>query len=289
MATDRHTANQPGDRDNAAPVALVTGCSSGIGAALVAELLRVGYRVVQSARRPQQLDVDGSRSIAVPLDVTSAESISRAVATVVGWSGRIDLLVNNAGYGLIGPLLELQPEQLRQQLETNLVGAFAVIQSVAPHMIARGSGTIVNIGSISGLTVTPYSGAYCASKAALHRMDDALRMELAPFGISVVTVQPGAIISRFSEQASQGIERYRSEGSRYRAVASFIERRAQLSQQRATPAEALAAVVVRKVSRRRPPALIRYGRGSWLLPAIGRLPIRLRDRLFSRRFGLDRL
>ena len=116
----------------------------------------------------------------------------------------VETLVNNAGYGAMGPLAELPLDELRLQFETNVFALVAMIQAVVPGMAARGSGRIVNIGSVSGVLPTPFSGAYSASKAAVHALSDALRPELAPFGIHVVTVQPGAIRSQFGATASAG-------------------------------------------------------------------------------------
>ena len=270
-------------------VVLITGCSSGIGRALAEEFLRTGHRVAATARTVESIaDLDDSRALLSRMDVTRADDIERVTTEVLAWAGRIDILVNNAGWGLIGPVAELELEDLRLQLETNVVGPVALIRAVAPQLAAQRSGRIVNVGSVSGVTATPFAGAYCASKGALHLLSDALRMELAPFGIEVITVQPGAVASSFAPRAVRGLERYRS-GSLYSAVANFIEARARLSENRATPAADFAREVVAAVTRPRPPAVLRVGRGSQLLPAIGRLPSRLRDRLLGRRFGLDRL
>ena len=270
-------------------VVLITGCSSGIGRALAEEFVRVGHRVVVTARRLDTVaSLEGPRVLATRLDVTQADDIERVVGEVLAWAGRIDILVNNAGLGLIGPAAELDLVDLSRQFETNVVGPVALIQAVVPQFVARRSGRIVNIGSVSGVTATPFAGAYCGSKAALHLLSDALRMELAPFGIQVITVQPGAIVSKFGAQAADGLDRYRS-GSLYSSIAEFIEARARLSQGDATPAADFAREVVVAVTRPRPPTVLRVGRGSRRLPAIGRLPHRIRDRVLTKRFGLDRL
>jgi len=270
-------------------VVLITGCSSGIGRALAEEFVRTGRRVVATARNVETVaSVAGPRVLTTRLDVTQADDIERVMAEVLDWAGRIDIVVNNAGLGLIGPMAEVDLADLRRQFETNVVGPVALIQAVVPQFVAQGSGRIVNIGSVSGVTATPFAGAYCGSKAALHLLSDALRMELAPFGIQVITVQPGAIASSFGAHAADGLERYRS-GSLYSSIAEFIEARARLSESDATPATEFAREVVDAVTRPRPPAMLRTGRGSRRLPAIGRLPWRIRDRVLGRRFGLDRV
>lgn len=271
------------------PAVLITGCSSGIGRALALEFSGRMHRVLATARDPDDLrQIAGERLRTARLDVTERQSIEAALREIVQWTGRVDILVNNAGFGLIGPLAEVGLDEVRAQLETNLVGLLAVTQAVVPGMVSRRSGRIVNIGSVSGLTTTPFGGAYSASKAAVHMASDALRMELAPFGIEVITVQPGAVGSRFGDNAMAGTESYR-EGSLYSRVFDAIEARVRLSQSRPTPADRFARELVRVVTGPRPPAVIRMGRGSRILPLLARLPARLRDRLLSKRFGLERL
>ncbi len=267
---------------------LVTGCSTGLGRALAMAFREAGCRVVATARRPESLDLAPEDDLLpLALDVTDADSIVAAIAAAEAWGPGVDVLVNNAGAGLIGPVAELAPEDLRRQLETNVVGPVELTRAVVPGMARRGSGLIVNIGSVSGLTTTPFAGAYCASKAALHALSEAARLELGRFGIRVVVVQPGAVASRFAASSVAAVKRYRSPASLYSDVADSIERRARLSEDRPTPAEDVARVVVEKVLRRVPPAVIRCGRGATLLPLLGRLPRRLRDRLLRRSFDLD--
>jgi len=270
-------------------VVLITGCSTGIGRALAGEFARKGHRVIATARTSESIkDLTAKNIRPIRLDVTDGASIEGAVAEGVAWGGRIDMVVNNAGYALIGPTAELDLADLRVQLETNVVGLVAVSQAVIPQMVKRKNGRIVNIGSVSGVTTTPFSGAYCGSKAAVHMLSDALRMELAPLGIRVITVQPGSVTSDFGKNAESGTERYRSD-SLFSDVHESIEARAQLSQQNGTPTDEFARHLVAIVTRRRAPAVVRLGNGSRMLPVIGRLPLRLRDWFLGRRFGLEGL
>ena len=277
--------------NTAAPVVLITGCSSGIGRALAQVFHARGCLVYATARRPQTLQAlaaEGMRTAA--LDVVDAGSIAALVQRLRDEGVDIDILVNNAGFGLMGPLAELSPEQLRAQFDTNVIGLMAVTRALLPRMIARRSGCIVNIGSVSGILVTPFAGAYCASKAAVHALSDALRMEVTPFGIDVVTVQPGAIRSEFGATASRGVEDAGHAGSAYAPVADAIAARANASQQHSTAAEDFARRLADAVLSARPPALLRIGNGSHLLPILGRwMPRAWRDRLLSRRFHLHRL
>jgi NAD(P)-dependent dehydrogenase (short-subunit alcohol dehydrogenase family) len=183
------------------PVVLITGCSSGFGRLTAARFAAAGYRVFASMRRPQS---DGGAALrdeaqrrgwalsTLALDVTDDQSVQAAVnGALAETGGRLDVLVNNAGYYFCGPVEETTPDDLRGQLETNLIGALRLCRAVLPAMRVRGAGTIVNVSSVSGLVVVPAVGAYHASKFALEALTEALRYEVHPFGIRVVLVEPG--------------------------------------------------------------------------------------------------
>ena len=162
-------------------VVLITGCSSGIGEALSREFHKKNCHVIATARRIESIEKLRKEGLDTKqLDINNHEEINRVVATILENTGRIDFLINNVGYALIGPTIELTNSQLQSQLETNVLAPLALIRAVAPSMKKNGEGKIVNIGSISCVVSTPFSGAYCASKAALHSLSDALRMELLP-------------------------------------------------------------------------------------------------------------
>ena len=226
----------------------------------------------------------------LPLDVTDSAGIRQVIEAVLAQEGRIDLLVNNAGFGQFGPLMDLSPAQLQAQFLTNVLAPLELAQQVAPVMKQQRSGVIVNIGSISGVVTTPFAGAYCASKAALHSLSEALRMELAPFGIQVVTVQPGAIQSNFGHAAEQELSGVLSPESWYAPLESKIRARAVLSQAQATPADEFAEQLVAAVIRPQPPMTIRLGKKSGWLPLLKQLlPPRLMEFLLKRQFGLSRI
>jgi NAD(P)-dependent dehydrogenase (short-subunit alcohol dehydrogenase family) len=186
--------------DAAHRVALVTGCSSGIGAATAKALLDAGFLVVATARRPDALTtLAGSGCSTLALDVTSDASMCSAVAAVEAQYGAVDLLVNNAGYGQAGVVEEVSVELARRQFETNVFGALRLAQLVLPGMRRRGSGRIVNVSSMGGRLTFPYFGLYHASKYALEALSDALRMEVAGFGVRVVLVEPGLIRTNFGQ------------------------------------------------------------------------------------------
>ena len=177
-------------------VVLITGCSTGIGRDLAQRLRHPNYTVVATARNVRTLDgLDVDLKLA--LDVTQPESIHQAVDGVIGRFGRIDVLVNNAGYAVRGAVEEVPVELAQQMFDANVFGVMRMIQAVVPHMRRQKSGRIINLSSVSGKLVTPANGTYSATKFALEALSDALRPELAPFGIQVVLVEPGSIKTQF--------------------------------------------------------------------------------------------
>lgn len=268
-------------------VVLITGCSTGIGRALAAELAHQGHRVFATARRPETLnDLAGARLEPLALDVTDPASADRAVSTAIERGGRIDMLINNAGLNVAGPLAEVPLDDIRRIFETNVTGLMAMVQAVFPHMAERREGRIVNMGSVVGILPTPFAGPYCATKSAVHMLSDVLRMELAPFGIEVLVPQPGGVRSNISEKASEGLERYRQETSHYKDFYAGIEKRAWSSQQNPMDADAFARQLVPRLMNAQPPRSMRLGSGSTWLPALARLPEATRDRLLMGQFGL---
>jgi len=181
-------------------VVLITGCSSGIGRHLAQQLTQLGYSVVATARNVETLD-DLSAALKLPLDVTQLDSVKDALAHTLQQFGRIDVLVNNAGYTMLGALEEVSDEQTQQVFDVNVFGALRMIRAVVPHMRKQRSGRIINISSIAGKLSTPVNGTYSATKFALEALSDALYMELTPFGIQVVLVEPGAIKTHFDDTA----------------------------------------------------------------------------------------
>jgi short-subunit dehydrogenase len=267
---------------------LITGCSSGIGHALAEAFHQWGAEVVATARNIDSLvDLREKGMKTLALDVNQMDQIHEVVGTVLAEEKRIDILVNNAGYALMGPTVELPGDEVIAQFLTNVFAPLALIQQVAPIMRQQNSGMIVNIGSISGITTTPFSGAYCASKAALHAFSDALRMELGMFGIKVVTVQPGKIESNFGLSAKKHIERVLRKDSWYQSMESAIHARAEASQDNATPVDIFARKLVKTLMADRPSEVIRIGNISTLMPLMKKyLPTWLLDRILKKKFGL---
>ena len=157
--------------------ALITGCSTGIGRQLAETMHNKGYKVIATARNTAKLETLSKQGITtMTLDVTQLDSIQAARQSLESMDLSVDVLVNNAGYGAMGPIMEMPEEEMEKQFVTNVYGPVNMVRTFAPLMRKQGGGMIVNVGSVSGILVTPFSGAYCATKAALHALSDAMRM-----------------------------------------------------------------------------------------------------------------
>lgn len=267
---------------------LVTGTSSGIGSVIAVRLAEHGHEVVAGARRVADIP-SHPRIRPVELDVTDSVQLA-AVAEGIGPLGGV---VNNAGINIAGPLEHLPLDRFREQLETNLVGVVAVSQAFLPA-IRAGRGRIVMIGSASGFVATPLLGAYCASKFAVQAVADALRQELAPWGLPVVMVNPGSFASQNratttammeGERAVMGKSAERQYG---RAMDALVQFNRSVEAGSGNP-ERVAAVVERALTARRPRPRYLVGADARLIIAMKRLlPTRSMDAALSRIMGLPR-
>jgi NAD(P)-dependent dehydrogenase (short-subunit alcohol dehydrogenase family) len=274
---------------SAARTVLITGCSSGIGAALAQEFHARGHKVIATARKLDSIAPHAAAGMTtLALDVNDPASIAQTVASVQASHGHIDLLINNAGYGQFGAMTDLSAEDLRAQFETNVVAPVMVTQAFVPLLRKSALACVAHVSSISGIVTTPFAGAYCASKAALNSIGDAMRMELGPLGIQVVTIQPGGIASNFGNAGQEKVRL--PAASLYQPIAKFIEKRAQLSQNGATPANQFARNVVNDLLANPPPPISKHGAQSTRLPLLKRLlPTRMMDGRMRGLFGLGRL
>lgn len=198
-------------------VILVTGASRGIGFALARKLLEGGYTVYCAARsldKMEPLRALGGKIL--PLDCNSPQSIQEAVNTILQETNGVDILVNNAGYGLYGAIENVPMEEGRRQMEVNFFAPVYLSQLLLPAMRARGGGRIINISSVAGRVYSPSSGWYCASKFALEGITDCMRLELAPFHIKTVLIEPGPIKTAWSATAKETLLKY-SKGTDYEA------------------------------------------------------------------------
>ncbi len=272
---------------------LITGCSTGIGRALTETFLQQGYRVYATARNTQSLnDLQHPELRPLAMDVNSDEDVAAAITAIKADSGYLNCLINNAGYAAMGPVTELTRDKLLQQFSTNVFAPVALTKACLPLLRKAASeqqpAQVVNIGSVSGILTTPFSGAYCATKAALHSLTDALRMELAPFHIEVITVQPGAIQSSFGKNSLASLDGLLDDESLFTPVRSFIEARANASQDNPTPATDFANTLIAQLMSK-PAPVIRIGNGSTALPFLKRwVPLSLLDRILKKKFGLNK-
>lgn len=203
---------------------LITGCSSGIGHATAELLAREGWTVYATARKPETLsDLERAGCRTLALDVTDEASMTAAVDAVVEAEGAVGVLVNNAGYSQSGAVESVAMEQVRRQFETNVFGLIRMCQLVLPGMRAQGWGRIVNLSSMGGRLTFPGGGMYHATKYAVEALSDALRFEVRGFGVEVIIVEPGLIVTNFGETASASVQTDGPYGSFNRDVAQATE------------------------------------------------------------------
>ncbi|AUF97892.1 short-chain dehydrogenase [Pseudomonas sp. 02C 26] len=271
------------------PTVLITGCSSGIGRALADAFRDAGHEVWATARKPEAVaQLAAAGFTARQLDVNDSAELARLTDELQASHGGLDILINNAGYGAMGPVLDGGVDGLREQFETNVFALVGVTRTLFP-LLRRNRGLVINIGSVSGVLVTPFAGTYCASKAAVHALNTALRLELAPFGIRVMEVQPGAIASQFASNAQQQAEHLIAADSPWWPLREHIRARARASQDKPTPTAEFAQGVLAAAGKSPVPALVRLGNGSRALPLLAwLLPRRLLDSILRKRFGLLR-
>ncbi len=233
-------------------VAWVTGASAGIGKAVAAALAEAGFHVYASARRAARLQESAAANITpLPLDVTDSDAVARAASQIDRERGRIDVLVNNAGYGLYGTIEGSPEDEIRRQFDVNVFGLGRVTQAVMPIMRRQGSGRIINIASVVGKLALPFAGWYSASKHAVEAISDALRLEAAPFGIRVSVIEPGAIKTEFDETALDKLDASPDPEAYADAKAGF--RSAIVDAYRKAPGpERVAKAVVHAATARRP-------------------------------------
>lgn len=271
--------------------ALVTGASSGIGEATALRLLALGFTVYGAARRVdrmRELAASGIHTLA--MDVTDDASMQSAVAQIIDETGRIDVLVNNAGYGSYGAIEDTSIDEARRQFDVNVFGAMRLTQLVLPHMRAQGSGTIVNISSMGGKIYTPLGGWYHGTKFAVEALSDALRLETAPFGIDVVVIEPGGIATEWGGIAAENVLKTSGTGPYARqatAIAGTLGSPA--AAERDSSPWVVANAIGRAVTARRPKTRYVVGYGAKPLIALRwLLPDRAFDVLIRRAMGVPR-
>jgi short-subunit dehydrogenase len=270
----------------------ITGATSGIGRSSALDLASRGYHVIASGRRTAELDAlrtearaAGYKLDTVTLDVTSQPSITAAVAEVERLTERrgVDVLVNNAGYGLVGPLAEISDEAIRAQFDTNVFGLMAVTRAFLPQLRARGTARIINVSSVGGHITLPFMAAYTATKHAVESLSDGLRLELRPFGIQVSLIEPGAINTGFNGVALSSVDAYRRAGSEYAGALERADEVTKRFESMAVGPEVIAKAIRRAIKARRPKArYVAPFSAALMLGLYKRLPTRWTDALLRR-------
>lgn len=284
---------------NAQQTVLITGATDGLGRAAALLLAEKGYRVFAAGRSPEkraELDrIAASKKLpmeSLQLDVCDDASVNRAVQEVLQKAGRLDVLINNAGVGLMAVAEELKLQDLRRLYETNIFGLLRVTQAVLPHMRERKSGRILMLSSVAGILTPPTYGAYSSSKHAVEALSNALRLELYPFNVDVILIEPGYIMTNFQQTAKDFAESY-IQGSTVSPYAKVYEgaiagATSSRRESKTTP-EDCARVILHAIESGHPKA--RYTvtpLAKWA--AFGRrvLPDTLMDSFLRRKFGIER-
>ncbi|MBI2890793.1 MAG: SDR family NAD(P)-dependent oxidoreductase [Nitrospirae bacterium] len=254
----------PDSRPNR-PVVLVTGASSGLGLATATLLAANGYRVYGTTRRGSAATArDRGAPTLLKLDVQDDASARRCVNEVLQTEGRLDILINNAGYFLGGALEETSIAEARDQFDTNFFGVVRMIQAVLPHMRSRRCGQILIVGSMAGLVSVPFAGFYAASKFALEGLAESLRHELRPLGIRVVLLEPGFFRSGMTEATRRTTRRISEYDSAREGALGYMAR----SQQNGVEPATLARAILKVLSNPRPRLRYRLGPDARLLPLL---------------------
>ncbi|MFF1829567.1 oxidoreductase [Paenarthrobacter sp. NPDC058040] len=261
-------------------IALVTGASTGIGFAAALALSSAGFVVYAGARRVEKMEPLKAHGIEVlHLDVTDDASMVSAVATVEAAHGRVDVLVNNAGYGAYGSLEEVPLEEGRRQFEVNVLGLARMTQLVLPRMRRSGTGRLINISSIGGKIFEPLGAWYHGTKFAVEGMSDSLRLELKPHGIDVVIIEPSGTDTEWGTIAGEGLMLASGDGPYKDQAHVMAAALASTSGQiLSTPPGVVARAIVKAATAKRPRTRYPVGRGAWSVLALRRV---LPDRAFD--------
>jgi short-subunit dehydrogenase len=272
-------------------VALVTGGSSGIGEATALRLQEAGFVVYAAARRTERMAGLKKAGVhVISLDVTNDGSATEAVDTILAAEGRIDLLVNNAGYGSYGAVEEVSLSEAQAQLDVNLLGLARMAQKVLRSMRTQRSGTIINISSVGGRFATPLGAWYHASKYAVEGLSDAMRLELKRFGIDVVVIEPGSIQTEWGAIAADNLRATSGQGpyaEQANAMAASLDATSKPGYWLASRADVVAKAVTKAATARRPRTRYAVGLGAKPMIWISRMtPDRAFDALIKRASGV---
>ncbi|MBW4654262.1 MAG: SDR family oxidoreductase [Kaiparowitsia implicata GSE-PSE-MK54-09C] len=283
-------------------VVIITGASAGIGAALATRLAQQhpGVRLVLAARRLEALEAiahtcrqSGADVLVVPTDMAQADQVHTLATKALHYFGHVDVLVNNAGYGQMGPIELVPDEAVAQQFAVNVLGAIALTRALIPAMRQHGGGHVINISSIAGRIAFPMAGIYSASKFALEGFSDALRRELEPFKIRVSVIEPGPVKTEFVDVAKRAIETHipNAAESLYRPAFEKVVALEDTMTRQLWSADRVAQVIATAITARRPRARYTAATGGDLLLFLMTkvLPTPWVDRFWQTFYGIDRL
>jgi NAD(P)-dependent dehydrogenase (short-subunit alcohol dehydrogenase family) len=280
-------------------VVLITGASSGIGRAVALEVAAKGASVVLAARRHDLLQAvanevskRGGTPLVVPTDMAVTSQVEALAAKALEHFGRVDILVNNAGYGQMGPIESVGEAAVRQQFDVNVFGLLTLTRQLIPQMRSCRRGRIVNLSSVAGKVAFPFMGIYNASKHAVEAISDAMRMELAPFGIRTIVIEPGPVETEFFQVAErQAASDINTEDNPYGAILQEVgENFNGSSNGFAWSAERTAKTIVRAIEADSPSdRYTAFQGGKLALGLMTALPTAVADRIYSKWFGLDQL
>jgi short-subunit dehydrogenase len=271
-------------------IVLVTGASSGIGKSIAAYLAKEGYRVYGTSRKKQpgnikseEVNTDSFPKI-IQLDVCSIESIEAAVSYILKSEGRIDILINNAGFGIAGSIEDTDEEEAFRQFDTNFFGVHRMCRRVLPVMRCQGKGLIINVGSVAGLISIPFQGMYSASKYAVEAFTEALRIETRPFGIKVALVEPGDTRTGFT--GSRQFAQASGDKSPYSANFKKSINKMIKDEMSGPDPEVVAKAVARLIKMRNPPVRVIVGFSYKTIGFLKRLiPSRLAQFIVSKLYS----
>lgn len=247
-------------------VALITGASSGIGEETVYKLLKAGYTVYGGARRIDKMsDIQKAGAITISLDLTVDDSLKKAVNQIISEHGRIDVLVNNAGYGSYGAIEDVPIEEAKRQFEVNVFGQMRLSQLVLPHMREQKSGRIINVSSVGGKLFSPIGGWYHATKHALEVLSDVIRNEVKEFGIDVIVIEPGGVKTEWLGIAAESALKY-SGNTVYSKMAHAIGEMFKPENNPSVEPEVIANVILKSATVKNPKT--RYVKGKNVKPIL---------------------
>lgn len=247
-------------------VILITGASSGMGKVFAEDLAKEGHIVYGAARRVNLLEELSRKGIqTISLDVTNDESMKSCVQTILDKEGRIDVLINNAGYGSYGTIEDVSIEEAKRQLDVNVFGLARMTQLVLPSMRKQKSGKIINISSIGGKIATPFGAWYHASKFAVEGMSDSLRTEVKPFGIDVIVIEPGGVKSEWANIAYENLAKT-TQNTAYSEMANKFKRAFETTISKNAEPEVISRLVSKAIAAKKPKT--RYSGGYMAKPAL---------------------